>query len=55
MFSLDLRPKTDRDRIYCRGLGFVNDLYAPNGPNYDVASMLRPVLVWPLNKRNKTA
>lgn len=54
-FLPDLRPKTDRDRIVCRGLDFVNDLYALNDPNYDVALMLRPVLVWPLNIHNKTA
>lgn len=55
MFSLDPRPKTDRDRIYYRGLDFVNDLYAPNDPNCDVALMLRPVSVWPWSKRNRTA
>lgn len=54
MFLLDPRPKIDRDRIYCRGLDSASDLYASNDPNCGVALMLRPVLVWPLNTRNRT-
>lgn len=55
MFLLDPHPKIDHDRIYCRVLDLVYDLYEPYDPNYDAALMLRPVLVLPLNKHNKIA